>query len=66
MHEVQRTGALDTWSNKRINPVRCVLDRVFISTDLVLSLPMCSLVEETSLGSDHTPLILDSGEGPPV
>ena len=40
-----------------------MLDRVFISADLVLSFPLCTLVAMTSLGSDHTPLIMDTGEG---
>ena len=66
LHEVQRTGARFTWTNKCLNPVRCVLDRVFISASLVLSFPLCSLVAETSLGSDHTPLVLDTGEGSPI
>jgi hypothetical protein len=35
---------------------------VFISIDLELSFPLCSLVAETSLGSDHTLLVFDSGE----
>ena len=30
LHEIQRTGVRYTWNNKRLNPVRCVLDRVFI------------------------------------
>ena len=64
--ELQRTGARYTWTNKRINPVRCVLDRVFMSANLALAFPLCSLVAETSLGSDHTPLIMDTGEGSPI
>ena len=66
LHKIQRSGARYTWSNKRLNPVRCILDRVFISANLVLTFPLCTLVAETSLGSDHTPLILDSGEGSPI
>jgi hypothetical protein len=33
LREIRRTGARYTWSNKQLNPVRCVLDRVFMSTD---------------------------------
>jgi endonuclease/exonuclease/phosphatase family metal-dependent hydrolase len=54
-----------TWTNKQLNPVRCVLHRVFISPELELHFPLCAVVAETSLGSDHTPLISDSGEGNP-
>ena len=53
-------------TNKRLNHVRCVLDRVFILASLVLAFPLCTLVAETNLGSDHTPLIMDTGEGSPT
>jgi hypothetical protein len=66
VREIPRTGARFTWSNHQLNPVRCVLDRVFISIDLEPSFPLCSLVAETSLGSDHTPLVFDSGELCPI
>jgi hypothetical protein len=62
LREVPRSGARYTWTNKQLNPVRCVLDRVFIAPALDLLFPLCSLVAETSLGSDHTPLIFDSGQ----
>jgi hypothetical protein len=42
-----------------------VLERVFLSPELETLFPLCSLVAETSLGSDHTPLVFDSGEGFP-
>lgn len=63
MIEIPRSGARYTWSNKRLNQVRCVLDRVFMSASLDTVIPLCSLIAETSLGSAHTPLILDTGEG---
>jgi exonuclease III len=62
LHELPRTGARYTWTNKRLNPTRCVLDRVFIAPEIEAHFPLCSLFAETSLGSDHTPLILDSGD----
>jgi hypothetical protein len=65
LREIPRTGARFTWTNKQLNPVRCVLDRVFISPELELHFPLCAVAAETSLGSDHTPLIFDSGEGNP-
>jgi exonuclease III len=65
LREIPRMGARYTWTNKQLNPVRCVLDSVFMSLELEPRFPLCSLVAETSLGSDHTPLIFDSGEGAP-
>ncbi|XP_071677232.1 uncharacterized protein [Lolium perenne] len=62
LREVRRGGARYTWTNKQLNPVRCVLDRVFISPDWEILFPLCSLVAETIIGSDHAPLILSSGE----
>ncbi|KAK1693140.1 hypothetical protein QYE76_009837 [Lolium multiflorum] len=66
LRELPRTGARYTWTNKQINPVRSVLDRVFVSPEFETIFPLCSLSAETSLGSDHTPLVLDTGEGTPV
>ncbi|KAK1697110.1 hypothetical protein QYE76_013807 [Lolium multiflorum] len=66
LQEIPRTGARFTWSNKQINPVRSTLDRVFISQSFESLFPLCSLAAETSLGSDHTPLVFDSrDEAPP-
>jgi hypothetical protein len=59
-------GARYTWSNRQLNPLRSVLDRVFISVELDPRFPLCSLVAGTSLGSDHTPLLFDTGEEAPV
>jgi endonuclease/exonuclease/phosphatase (EEP) superfamily protein YafD len=58
LREIPRTGARYIWSNRQLNPVRSVLDRVFISPDLEPTFPLCTVTAETSLGSDHTPLIL--------
>jgi hypothetical protein len=63
LREIPRAGARFTWTNKQLNPVRCVLHRVFMSLELEPRFHLCSLVAETSLGSDHTPLTFDSGEG---
>ena len=66
MREISRSGARFTWSNRHLNHVRCVLDRVFFSLSLDSLFPLTSLVAESSLGSDHTPLILDLGVGSQV
>jgi hypothetical protein len=65
LREIPRTGARFTWTNRQLNPVRCVLDRIFFSPTLEPHFPLCTLTAEMSLGSDHTPLIFDSGEGVP-
>ena len=62
MIELHRAGARFTWTNNQDNPVRCVLDRVFVSTEWEAMLPARSLVAEIRLGSNHCPLILHSGE----
>jgi endonuclease/exonuclease/phosphatase (EEP) superfamily protein YafD len=62
LREVSRAGARFTWTNKQLNLVRCVLDRVFMSPAWEALFPLCSLTAITRIGSDHTPLLLDSGE----
>jgi endonuclease/exonuclease/phosphatase family metal-dependent hydrolase len=64
--EIRRTGARFTWSNKQANPVRSVLDRVLVSASWEGRFPLVSLCAETRIGSDHTPLILDSGDDSPL
>ncbi|KAK1698474.1 hypothetical protein QYE76_015171 [Lolium multiflorum] len=66
LREIPRTGARFTWTNRQLNPVRSALDRVFVSPSFEALFPRCSLSAETSLGSDHTPLVFDTGEGLPV
>jgi exonuclease III len=65
LREVARSGARFTWSNRQRNPVRCVLDRALVSPEWENQFPLSSLHASTSLGSDHTPLVLDSGSAPP-
>jgi hypothetical protein len=31
--EISRVGTRFTWTNRQLNPIRCVLDRVFVSPD---------------------------------
>jgi hypothetical protein len=61
LREVARSGARFTWSNRQRNPIRCVLDRVLVSPEWELQFPLLSLRATTSLGLDHSPLVLDSG-----
>jgi hypothetical protein len=61
LREVARTGARFTWSNRQRAPVRCVLDRVLVSPEWETQFPLTLLRATTSLGSDHSPLVLDTG-----
>jgi endonuclease/exonuclease/phosphatase family metal-dependent hydrolase len=62
LREISRSGARFTWSNRQSNPVRSVLDRAMVSAEWELQFPLSSLRGLTSIGSDHTPLLLDIGE----
>jgi endonuclease/exonuclease/phosphatase (EEP) superfamily protein YafD len=66
LREINRIGARFTWTNKQLNPVRSVLDRVFVSPEWKSKFPLASLVAEMRIGSDHNPLVLDFGEGPKI
>jgi hypothetical protein len=61
LREVVPYGARFTWTNKQLNPVRSVLDRVFISPQWETSFLLLSLVAESSIGSDHTPPSFSTG-----
>jgi hypothetical protein len=62
LKEISRSGARFTWSNRQSNPVRSVLDRVLVSAEWEQQFPLSSLRALPSIGSDHAPLVLDSGE----
>ncbi|XP_071685047.1 uncharacterized protein [Lolium perenne] len=66
LREVARVGARYTWTNKQLNPIRCVLDRVFVSPTWEAAFPLCSLSAITRIGSDHNPLLLSSEEDTPT
>jgi hypothetical protein len=59
--EVACIGARFTWSNRRRSPIRCVLDRALVALEWESQFPCLSLRASTSLGSDHTPLVFDTG-----
>ncbi|CAM0912939.1 unnamed protein product [Alopecurus aequalis] len=61
LREIRRVGARYTWTNNRVDPIRSVLDRVFVSVDWEVAFPLCSLRALTRVGSDHTPLLLSAG-----
>jgi hypothetical protein len=66
LREITRVGSRFTWTNKQLNPVRSVLDRVFVMPSWEACYPLCSLSVVTRIGSDHTSLLLSSRERSPV
>jgi hypothetical protein len=60
--EVRRAGPKYTWTNKQLKPIMVNLDRFLISTDWEERFPLCMAWSLTRVGSDHSPIILDSGE----
>lgn len=50
-----------TWSNHQLDHVQSVLDRVLTSPEWEAFFPRPSLATKSFIGSDHTPLLLDSG-----
>uniref|UniRef100_A0A453JZJ6 Uncharacterized protein n=1 Tax=Aegilops tauschii subsp. strangulata TaxID=200361 RepID=A0A453JZJ6_AEGTS len=43
LREIDRVGARFTWTNKQADPIRSVLDRVFVSAQWEVMFPLCSL-----------------------
>jgi len=62
LKEIRRSGPKFTWTNKQDYPVMFVLDRFLISSDWEVRFPLCLAWSLTRVGSDHSPIILDSGE----
>lgn len=62
LRELQRTGSRFTWTNKQIPPTMCVLDRVLVSNAWEDKFNLASVLTGSRLGSDHNPLIMDTGD----
>ena len=62
LREIRRGGSRYTWTNRQLNPVRSVLDRVLMTNGWEMLFPLCSVTAGTIIGSDHAALILSSGE----
>jgi exonuclease III len=63
LQEIRRNVPKFTWSNKQSDLVMVNLDRVLVSTEWETKYPLCSAWSKTRVGSDHCPIILDTGEG---
>ncbi|WVZ96593.1 hypothetical protein U9M48_042209 [Paspalum notatum var. saurae] len=62
LRELCRNGSRYTWSNNQTLPVMVVLDRVFVSNSWEAKFPLVSLRALTKVGSDHTSLLVRTGE----
>ncbi|KAM0922736.1 hypothetical protein ACQ4PT_005968 [Festuca glaucescens] len=65
LREITRVGARFTWTNKQVDLIQSVLDRVFVSAEWEVAFPLCSLRALTRIGSDHVPLLFALGGGQP-
>lgn len=60
--EIKRGGSRYSWTNKQSCPVMVELDRILVTTDWESKFPLCTAHNIIRVGSDHSPLVLDSGE----
>lgn len=66
LRELALSGRQYTWANARANPTYEKLDRVLVSTDWELHFPRASVLAHSRDVSDHTPLILNTGDDTPA
>ena len=50
-----------TWRNNQDNPIFATIDRVFSATSWDSHFPLTTLCALPRVGSDHAPILLDSG-----
>lgn len=60
IHKVGGGGRF-TWSNNQDCPVMSNIDRVLVTTEWENRFPKCVLSSFTRVGSDHNPILLDTG-----
>jgi hypothetical protein len=61
LREIGLSGRQFTWANRRSTPTFEKLDRILVSVDWEQKFPLVSVRALARSGSDHTPLLLDSG-----
>jgi endonuclease/exonuclease/phosphatase (EEP) superfamily protein YafD len=54
-----------TWSNNQENQIMSRMDRIFVSTEFEALFPLAMATTLPRVGSDHTPIVWDSGIGKP-
>ena len=63
LKEIRRVwGSKYTWTNKQATPIMSNIDRVLVSTDWEDKFPLTTLNTLVRVGSDHNPLLLDTGK----
>jgi hypothetical protein len=62
LREIVLSGRQYTWASRRETPTYEKLDRVLASVDWEHKFPLVSVRALSRSGSDHTPLLIDSGE----
>ena len=62
LKEIQLSGRQYTWASRRETPTYEKLDRFLASVEWEQKYPLVSVHAMTRAGSDHTPLIINSGE----
>ena len=62
LRELDLSGRQYTWANRRPTPTYEKLDRVLTSTSWEQKFPLVTVRALTRANSDHTPLLIDSGE----
>lgn len=59
--ELNVTNRAFTWTNKQGNPIMIKIDRVFVTTEWDRAYPLSRIKANPREGSDHTPLIVNTG-----
>ena len=62
MRDIFVSGLKFTWSNKQKDPTLIKLDRILVSDSWESNFPSCFAWAKARIGTDHCPLILNSGE----
>ncbi|XP_066396066.1 uncharacterized protein [Miscanthus floridulus] len=60
LRELHRSGGQYTWTNKHINPIMVMMDRVFMSATWESHFPLVYAHSATRIGSDHNPLVVET------
>jgi mannosylglycoprotein endo-beta-mannosidase len=61
LREIHREGGKFTWTNNQSSPIMSNIDRVMATTNWEVKNPTCTLTSLTRIGSDHNPILLDTG-----